>query len=62
MCAMDIEKEIVVVESVGGIDGPLACEDVVTNNLDTESVWPTPNNSLENEVLQLAAIQAQTTF
>jgi hypothetical protein len=59
---MDIEKEIVVVESVGGIDGPLACEDVVTNNLDTGSVWPTPNNSLENEVLQLAAIQAQTTF
>jgi hypothetical protein len=27
---MDIKEEIVVVESVGGIDGPLACEDVVT--------------------------------
>jgi hypothetical protein len=28
MCTMDIEKEIVVVENVGGVDGPLACEDV----------------------------------
>ncbi len=54
--------EIVVVESVGGIDGPLACEDVVTNNLDMESVRRTPSNSLENEVLQLATIQAPVTF
>jgi hypothetical protein len=35
---MDIEEEIVVVESVGGVDGPLACEDVGTNSLNMESV------------------------
>jgi len=35
---MDIEEEIVVVESVSGVDGPLACEDAGTNNLDMESV------------------------
>jgi hypothetical protein len=54
---MDIKEEIVVVESVGGVDGPLACEDVATNSSSTESVRPTPSNSLENEVLQLAAIE-----
>jgi hypothetical protein len=48
---MDIEKEIVVVESVGGVDGPVACDNVVTKNLDMESVWPTPSSSLEDEVL-----------
>jgi hypothetical protein len=31
LCTMDIKEEIVV-ESVGGVDGPLACEDVATNN------------------------------
>ncbi len=56
---MDIEEEIVVVESVSGVDGPLACEDVGTNNLDMESVQPTLSNSLENEVLQLTIIQVQ---
>ncbi len=38
VCTMDIEEEIVVVESVGGVDGPLACEDVGTNSLNMESV------------------------
>jgi hypothetical protein len=59
---MDIKKEIVVIESVGGIDGPLACEDVVINNLDMESVRPTPSNSLENDILQLVVIQVQATL
>jgi hypothetical protein len=36
---MDIEEEIVVVESVGGVDGPHTCEDVAINSLDMESVW-----------------------
>jgi hypothetical protein len=58
MCT-DIEKEIVVFESVGNVDGPLACGDVGTNNLDMENVWPTLGNSLENEVLQLTIIQVQ---
>jgi hypothetical protein len=56
---MDIEEEIVVVESVGGIDGPPTCEDVAKNSLDMESVQQTPSNSLENEVLQLATIHVQ---
>jgi hypothetical protein len=29
VCTMDIEEKIVVVEYVGGVDGPLACEYVV---------------------------------
>jgi len=55
-------KEIVVVESVGDVDGPLACEDVVINNSNMESVRPALSNSLKNEVLQLAVIQAQATL
>jgi hypothetical protein len=53
---MDIKEEIVVFGSVGGIDGPLACEDVVTNNSNVEIVRLAPSNSLENELLQLATI------
>jgi hypothetical protein len=48
---MDIEEEIVVVESVGGVDGPFACENVATNNSNMESVHPILGNSLENGVL-----------
>jgi hypothetical protein len=38
---MDIEEEIVVVESVGCVDGLLACEDVATNSSNMENVQPT---------------------
>ncbi len=55
---MDIEEEIVYVESVGGIDGPLKSEDVATNNSNMESVQSMLGNWLENEVLQLTIIQA----
>jgi hypothetical protein len=41
---------------VGGVDGPLACEDVATNNSNMENVRPILGYSLENEVLQLVAI------
>jgi hypothetical protein len=54
---MHIEEEIVVVESVGGVDGPLVCEDVATNNSNIESVQLILGNSLENEVLQLVQVQ-----
>jgi hypothetical protein len=54
---MDIKEEIVVVASVGGVDGPLACEDVATNNSNMEIVWPILGNLLENEVLQLVQVQ-----
>jgi hypothetical protein len=50
---MDIEEEIVVVESVGGVDGPLACEDVATNNSNIESVRPILGNLLENKYYNL---------
>ncbi len=30
-CAMVIKDDCVVVESVGGVDGPLICEDVIPN-------------------------------
>jgi hypothetical protein len=56
---MDIEKNIVVVESAGGFDGPSTWEDVRTNHFDMENVRPTLGNSLENEVLQLTIIQVQ---
>jgi hypothetical protein len=51
---MDIEEEIVVVESVGGIDGPLINEDVATNSSNMKIMQLVPCNSSENEVLQLA--------
>jgi hypothetical protein len=59
---MDLEEEIVVVESVDDVDGPLACEDVGTNNLDMDNMRQTLCNSLENEVLQLTIIQVQVPF
>ncbi len=59
MSTMDIEEEIVVVESVDGVDGSPACEDVGTNNFYMENVRPMLGNSLENEVLQLTIIQVQ---
>jgi hypothetical protein len=54
---MGTEEEIVVVESVGSVDGPPTCEDVDTNDLNMENVWPMLGNSLENEILQLTIIQ-----
>ncbi len=57
MCTMDIEEEIVVIESVGSVDGPPTCEDVGTNDLNMENVWAMLGNSLENEILQLTIIQ-----
>jgi hypothetical protein len=45
---MDIEEETIVVENVGGVDGPPTCEDVATNNLNMENVQPKLGNSLEN--------------
>jgi len=35
---MAAEDEILFIESVDGVDGPLACEDVTTNSSDMESV------------------------
>jgi hypothetical protein len=58
---MAIQNEIVCVESVR-IDEPFICENVATNSLDMENVLPKLNNMLQNEVLQLATIQAQGTF
>ncbi len=57
---MDIKEEIVVVENVGGVDGPFACEDVATNSSNMENVQPTPGNSLENEVLQLGSYRSSS--
>jgi hypothetical protein len=45
---MDIEEETIVVESVGGVDGPPTCEDVATNSSNMENVRPKLGNSLEN--------------
>jgi hypothetical protein len=47
---------------MGGVDGPLACEDVATNSSNVESVHLKPNNSLEIQVSQLAIIQVQATL
>jgi len=38
LCTMAAEDEILFIESVDGVDGPLACEDVTTNSSDMESV------------------------
>jgi hypothetical protein len=49
---MDIKEEIiyidVVVENVGGFDGPPICEDMATNSSNMENVWPKLGNSLGN--------------
>ncbi len=49
---MDVEEATiyidVVVENVGGVDGPPTCEDMATNNSDMENAWPKLGNSLEN--------------
>jgi hypothetical protein len=45
---MDIEEESIVVENVGGVDGPPTCEEVARNSSDMENVQPKLGNSLEN--------------
>ncbi len=47
MCMMTTKDDYVVVDNVGEVDdGPLACEDVTTSNLD-----------MENDILQLVIIK-----
>jgi hypothetical protein len=50
---MAIESDSFIVNSVGGVDEPYLCEDVVpnTSSLDMESVRLETTLSLENEIL-----------
>jgi hypothetical protein len=45
---MGMEGETIVVENVGGVDGPPTCEDVATNSSNMENVHPKLGNPLEN--------------
>jgi hypothetical protein len=35
------KRQIILVENVGGIDGPLTCENVTTNNSNMKNVYKT---------------------
>jgi hypothetical protein len=58
---MAIESDYLIVESVGEVDEPYLCEDVVPNTSfsNMESVHLKSTISLKNEVLQLVTIKAQ---
>ncbi len=56
---MDVEDEILIAKNIDGVDESLACENVDTYNFNMEGVHLQPDNLLENEVSQLATIQAQ---
>jgi len=56
---MVTKDEIVLVENVGGVDGPPTFEDVTTNSSHMENVHLKLGNSLKNEVLQFTTTQVQ---
>jgi hypothetical protein len=61
---MATKNDSFIVENVGGVGEPYLCEDVVpnTSSLDMENVCLETTLSLENEVLQLIATEAQVVF
>jgi len=50
---MAMEDEILFVKNIVVVDGPFECEDVPTNNYNTENVHMEPNILLENVVCNL---------
>jgi hypothetical protein len=59
---MVTKDEIVLVESVGGVDGPPTFEDVTTNSSHMENVHLKLGNLLENEILRFTTAQVQIAF